>query len=177
MDVSHIALFLDRPWVFSRWYPSAFTIGNEQHDCAEQFMMSEKAYLYGDTVTRLDIIASFYPEQQENLGRSVSNFNHGLWERHRYDIVFKGNLDKLSTPSFLQQLLGTSGKLSAEAYPRDLIWGVGFRADDWQRPQSQQWRGINVLAYVFMKIRRQLYQTPLNPAPLASRPSTMVTTR
>ena len=46
------------------------------------------------------------------------------------DIVFNGNLDKFSVPPLLQQHVGTGGKILAEASPRDLFWGIGFRAED-----------------------------------------------
>ena len=70
-------------------------------------MMSEKAKRFGDTATSRDIVSSSDPAQQKRLGRSVSNFNQGLWVRPRYDIVYKGNLAKCSTPPFRQQLLDT----------------------------------------------------------------------
>ena len=101
-------------------------------------MMSEKAKLFGDTATRRDIIASSDPAQQKRLGRSVSNFNQGLWERHRYDIVYKGDLAKFSTPPFRQQLPDTGDKFLAEASPHDLVRDIDFRAADWQALRPQQ---------------------------------------
>ena len=93
-------------------------------------MMSEKAKIFGDTATRRGIIVSSDPAQQKRLGRSVSNFNQGLWERHRYNIVYKGSLSKFSPPPFRQQLLDTGDKFLAKASPYDLVWGIGFRAAD-----------------------------------------------
>ena len=93
-------------------------------------MMSEKAKLFGDTITRRDIMASSDPAHQKHLGRSVFKFNYELWERHRYDIVLKGNLAKFSAPPLLQQLLDTGDKFLDEASPYDLVWGIDFSADD-----------------------------------------------
>ena len=136
-------------------------------------MMSEKAKLFGDTITRRDIMASSGPAHQNHLGRSVSNFNKDLWERHRHDIVFRGNLAKLSASPLLQQLLDTGDKFLAEANPYGLIWGIGFRADDMRALHPQHWQGLNLLGDIVIKIRRSL--TLL--APLASHPPIMGVTR
>ena len=82
-------------------------------------MMSEKANLFGDTVTRRNI--SLDPAQQKRLGSPVSNFNQEIWECHRYAIVFKGNLAKVSPFPLLQQLLDTGDKFLDEASPHDLV--------------------------------------------------------
>ena len=154
LDTSQIPLFWDCTSVFFQWYTSVFTVDNEHYNCAEHYMMSEKAKLFGDTATRRDSIASSDPAQQNRLGRSVSNCNQGLWERHRYGIVYKGNFAKFSTPSFRQQLLDIGDKFLAGASPYDLVWGIGFRAADWQALRPQQWRGLNLLGDILMKIRR-----------------------
>ena len=100
-------------------------------------MMLDKAKLFGDIATCRDIIAFSDPTKQKRVGRSVSKLYQGLWERHRYDIVYKGNFAKSSTPPFRQQLMETGDKFRAEASPDDLVWGVGFTDADWQalRPQ------------------------------------------
>ena len=125
-------------------------------------MMSEKVKRFGDRVTRRDNIASSDLAQQKRLERSVSNFNQGLWERHRYDVVCKGNLAKFSIPPFRRQLVDTGDKFLAEASPHDLVWGIGFKAADWQALRPPQWRGLNLLGDILMAIRRQL-DRPLPP--------------
>ena len=87
-------------------------------------MMSEKPKRFGDTATRRNIMASSDLARQKHLGRSVSNFNQDLWERHRWDVVFNCNLAKFSVPPLLEQLIGTDDKILAEASPHDLIWAL-----------------------------------------------------
>ena len=127
---SQLLLFWDRSSIFSQWYPSTFTVDTEHYCCAEHYMMSEKVKLFGNTITHRDIMGSSDPVRQKNLGRLVSNFNQTLWKLHRWDVVFNGNLAKFSFPPSLQQLIGTGDKILAEASPHDLIWGIGFRAED-----------------------------------------------
>ncbi|CAN0330586.1 unnamed protein product, partial [Laminaria digitata] len=44
-------LFWDRSSIFSQWYTSPFTIDNELYNCAEEYMISAKAKLFGDSAT------------------------------------------------------------------------------------------------------------------------------
>ena len=77
-------------------------------------MTSEKATLFGDTGNHRDIMASSDPAHQKYLGRSVSNFIRDIRERHRYDIVLKGNLAKFSAPPLLQTFV-TGDEFLAES--------------------------------------------------------------
>ena len=90
LSPSQIPIFLDHSSVFSQWYPSTFTVDNERYNCAEQYMMSEQAKLFGDTAIRRKIMPFPNPAQQNRLGRSVSTFNQKRWVQNRYDIVFQG---------------------------------------------------------------------------------------
>ena len=159
-------LFWDHSSVFSQWYPSSFTVDNERYNCAEQYMMSEKAKLFGDTATRRKIMSSPNPAQQKRFGRSVPSFNQELWVQHRYDIVFKADLAKCSAPPLLQQLVDTGDKFLAEASPYDLVWGIGFTCDDRRALQPPLWPGLNLLGDILMKIRHQLASPPPLPPPL-----------
>ena len=100
-----ICICWDHSSVFSQWYPSTFTADIEHYNCAEQYMMLEKVKCFVDTATRLKIMSSPNSAQPKRLGRSVSNFNQGIWVQHRYDIVLKGNLAKFSAPPILEQFV------------------------------------------------------------------------
>lgn len=41
---------------FSQWYPSYFVIDGIRYNCAEQYMMAEKARVFKDEVTREKIL-------------------------------------------------------------------------------------------------------------------------
>ena len=42
----------------SQWYPSPFTLEGATYSCCEQYMMAEKAQLFGDKATRRKILAT-----------------------------------------------------------------------------------------------------------------------
>ena len=94
---------------------------------------------------------------QRKFGRQVKYFKNDIWLKHRYDIVFRGNLEKFSQSSELKLfLLGTGNKYLAESSPTDLIWGIGLSDQDPERFDMKKWRGTNLLGEVLMKVRENL---------------------
>ena len=49
---------------FSQWFRSSFVVDGVKYNCAEQYMMAEKA-----------IMKSKNPSEQKSWGRKVRNFN------------------------------------------------------------------------------------------------------
>ncbi|CAN0535558.1 unnamed protein product [Laminaria digitata] len=48
------------------------------YNCAEQFIMAQKAHLFNDTTHHQQIMTSSDPAEQKSLGRVVSGFNEQL---------------------------------------------------------------------------------------------------
>ncbi len=120
-------------------------------------MMAEKARLFGDVANEQKILAATRPKEQKALGRKVKPFDRGTWEKHRLDIVIRGNLAKFSqNPEMLQVLLDTGDRELVEASPLDEIWGVGMRADNPHIVDKSQWKGLNLLGVALMEVRKRL---------------------
>ena len=142
---------------FSQWYPSEFKVDGISYNCAEQYMMAEKAKLFGDNKIRKQIMKTNSPREQKALGRKVSNFDAGKWNSVARDIVYKGNLAKFSQNKDLQkELLTTEDKTLVEASPYDKIWGIGLAADDPNATRPENWKGTNWLGEVLMRVRDEL---------------------
>ena len=62
---------------FSQWYHSPFIAdgGYSSYNCAEQYMMAQKAEFFGDYEAQKDIMAAESPYIQKMVGRRVENFN------------------------------------------------------------------------------------------------------
>lgn len=138
----------------SQWYPSPFVIGGVCYNCAEQYMMAEKARVFGDAKTREDILASYNPMDMKKLGRRVRNFNSYVWDVNCADVVKRANLAKFSqNPKLKEFLLSTGDKIIAEASPNDKIWGIGLSADSPDAISPLRWPGENRLGFVLMEVR------------------------
>lgn len=144
---------------FSQWCSSAFKVNGIQYNCAEQYMMAEKARLFGDKRLLALIMASNDPSEQKSLGRQVADFDTKRWNKVARDIVYTGNYAKFTqNPDLKEFLLATQGTTIVEASPYDTIWGIGLDEDDPRAQDRSQWRGTNWLGEVIMRVRDTLMQ-------------------
>lgn len=138
----------------SQWYPSPFVIGGVYYNCAEQYMMAEKARIFGDEKAREEILASYNPMDMKKLGRRVRNFNSYVWDVNCADVVKRANLAKFSqNPKLKEFLLSTGDRILVEASPNDNIWGIGMSADNPDAIIPSRWPGENRLGFVLMEVR------------------------
>ena len=157
IETATMVLFWQPPGSYGQWTRSPFTVDGVGYMCAEQFMMAEKARLFGDAGVRAQILASDSPREHKALGRKVRGFEQGAWERERLAIVVRGNAAKFTQDDALRAaLVATGDKIMVEASPLDRIWGVGLRADDPRVHDPQQWRGLNLLGEALMQVRSAL---------------------
>jgi ribA/ribD-fused uncharacterized protein len=142
---------------FSQWHKSNFTIDNVTYNCAEQYMMAEKAKLFKDDDIYKQILAASNPGTQKALGRKVKNFDNKIWTQHRYDIVLKGNIAKFSQNSKIKKkLMDTKDAILCETNPKDKIWGIGLKTSDPKVQDQSKWKGTNLLGKVLMEVRKKL---------------------
>lgn len=81
---------------FSQWYPCAFEVDGITYNCAEQYMMAEKARVFNDEEVLSKILVTSNPKDIKALGREVKNFDAMKWSSVSKDIVVKGNLHKFA---------------------------------------------------------------------------------
>ncbi|MCH2044010.1 MAG: NADAR family protein [Saprospiraceae bacterium] len=144
---------------FSQWYLSNFIIDGIEYNCAEQYMMYQKAILFGDYKMAERILAHQDPRQQKMMGRQVSGFDGKVWAGMAKKIVYQGNYAKFSQDEALKKyILKTVGTTLVEASPSDIIWGIGLGMEDPKRFDRQAWRGTNWLGEVLMEVRKELLE-------------------
>jgi ribA/ribD-fused uncharacterized protein len=140
--------------VFSQWHPAGFEIDGQRYGCAEQWMMAQKARLFGDAARAEAILATDDPGEQKRHGQAVAGFDSETWDRWKVDIVYRGNLAKFGqNAGALRQLRGTIGAMLVEANPRDWIWGAGVAIGDPRVGDPSQWPGENLLGRVLVAVR------------------------
>jgi ribA/ribD-fused uncharacterized protein len=144
--------------VFSQWYQSKF-VDNDGivYTSAEQYMMSEKAKLFGDIHTMDIIMKNHNPKICKAIGRNVKGFNTKKWKDNREIIVLNASIFKYSQNSNLKKLLlSTENKCIVEASPYDRIWGIGLRESHEHATDPTQWKGLNLLGKALMITREKL---------------------
>lgn len=140
---------------FSQWFYSPFEYSGINYSHAEQFMMAEKARLFGDEEIEVLIMNANNPKEQKSLGRNVRGFDVEKWNQEAKNIVYYGNLEKFSqNPDLLEKLIATKGTLLCESSPFDCVWGIGLNEHD--AKQGKIWRGTNWLGEILTKVREEL---------------------
>lgn len=150
----------------SQWYASPFTdiivlpSGTTTHTFAnaEQYMMYRKALLFApSSPVTTEILTVSNPRTLKSLGRKVPNFDQKVWEKHRLDIVRRGNLMKFWQDEELRKkLLSTGEREIVEASPMDRIWGVGFAAENAEKWRGSGKWGMNLLGMACMDVREKI---------------------
>jgi len=141
----------------SNWHTSPFVLDGVRYGCVEQFMMAEKARLFGDQGARAGILATDDPREQKRLGREVASYDEAVWVDRRYAIVFRGLLEKYRQNPELRALLLATGTLQlVEAAPNDTVWGIGLAQSHPDATVPSLWRGLNLLGKATTEVRALL---------------------
>jgi ribA/ribD-fused uncharacterized protein len=150
----------------SQWHPASFTIEGAGYTCAEQFMMAEKARLFGDEETRARILATDSPREHKALGRRVKGFDAARWTEVCREIVYRGNVAKFTQNAELAaKLRATGDQTLVEASPLDLVWGIGLAAEDPRATDPSAWPGKNWLGEALMRVRTEMSGNALGRSP------------
>ena len=138
----------------SQWYQCPFVVEGQYYNCAEQYMMAEKARIFGDEEIRQQILAEYSQMPMKKLGRKACDYDNEVWKEKRFDVVVKGNIAKFSqNEKLLDSLLSTGDKILVEASPKDTVWGIGLDESSPEAIQPRKWIGENLLGFALMEVR------------------------
>ncbi|NOV00593.1 NADAR family protein [Paenibacillus planticolens] len=139
---------------FSQWWMSPFEVEGTAYSCPEQFMMAEKARLFGDNEMLDVILKANHPKEMKSYGRAVRNFDKDTWDNECYDIVKRGSFAKFSqNPKLGDYLKSTNNRIIVESSPLDCIWGIGMSQSDPEVENPVKWRGRNLLGFALTEVR------------------------
>lgn len=158
MDTKEVfTFFWETKSPFSQWHPSDFTADGHDFNCAEQYMMYQKAKLFEDEQIAQQILLTKKPRDQKALGRKVRNFDPVVWNNHCKKIVYDANYAKFTQNEALRtSLFNTAGTTLVEASPYDKIWGIGLTASEPDAQDRTKWQGTNWLGEVLTQLRDDL---------------------
>lgn len=157
---------------FSQWHGCRFVVDGRAYNCAEQYMMHQKAVLFGDAEAAGRIMQASHPREQKALGRKVRSFDATRWSAAARDIVFAGNWAKFTQDERLKAaLLATRGTTLVEASPHDAIWGIGLAETDPRALDRSTWQGTNWLGQVLTAVREAILHHAAEVRLLADAPT------
>jgi ribA/ribD-fused uncharacterized protein len=151
---------IDTPCL-SQWWRCRFELDRITYNSAEQWMMAEKARLFGDAEVLAQILAADDPHAIKMLGRAVRGFDPERWSAECFERVVRGNVAKFGQDAALGAFLrSTAGEILVEAAPRDTIWGIGLSATNEKAKDPRTWRGKNLLGFALTQTRSILESQP-----------------
>ena len=154
MKVIHFHKPEEENGYLSNWDMSGFTLDGKKYCCAEQYLMEQKALLFGDTAIADQIMECTDQQTMQNLGRSAHNFNGKIWDGSKQVILYRALVAKFDqNPSLADQLMKTGDAILAECSYSDHIWSIGRGMDDPRADDIEEWDGQNLLGFALMQVR------------------------
>lgn len=167
-----IPMDIDKPQVIPfhicDYYYSAFT---QSHTCSAPILIYDKMFSSSEAATmyakaclfpenediKQQILASKNPDESKRLGRMVRNFNQGVWDAKKFEIVVACNVAKFRyNIKLLLHLNRTNDAILVYASPNDNIWGAGISHTHPDINDPDKWPGQNLLGKALMKTREIL---------------------
>lgn len=143
--------------IYSQWCMIPMTIDGIEYNTCEQYMMHQKALLFGDTETAEKIMKAEHPKDQKALGRQVKNFSESTWKRHCFSIVYRANMAKFTQNEDLKKfIMETGNRTFVEASPEDVIWGIGLYENTEGIEDVANWQGTNLLGFALTMVRNKI---------------------
>lgn len=171
--MERFTFFFRKESVFSNWHIRTIVIDGVAYNCGEQWMMAEKARLFGDTIANRGeesaeylIMKATAPGVQKAIGRAVRNFHEPTWKENDVRIVKRVLVAKAEQhPDIHEALMATAGTTLVEASQYDRIWGIGLSASDPRARDRRTWLGENKLGFAWTDVREELAMRAAPPAP------------
>ena len=159
MKITDTHIYFYRSWM-SNWSPKDLNIiyNGLKFTNSEQLFMWHKAQYFRDYETGTRIVNEGHdPKIAKDLGRQVKNYDDKKWSLLREYYMYLAVKSKFESFDELSNLLiDTGNKILVEASPIDKIWGVGIAEKDDNILDEANWKGLNLLGIVLMKVRNEL---------------------
>jgi len=143
--------------IYSQWHKAPMVIDKVEYNSCEQYMMHQKASLFGDNEIAELIMNETNPREQKKYGRMIKNFDKSVWDKNCLSIVYEGNMAKFSqNPELKEQMLSTGNRIFVEASSYDNIWGIGLDESAEGIEDPSYWLGLNLLGQALTLVKNKL---------------------
>lgn len=141
----------------SNWYPCTFKVDGQTYNSSEQYIMVEKARLFGDRETADKVLKASTPKECKMLGKEVTGYTEQVWQTRAPEIARIGIEQKFKQNKKLSDFLTKTGDSTlVEASKVDHFWGIGVHLYDRNIMNKQSSWGKNVQGKTLMAVRTSL---------------------
>jgi ribA/ribD-fused uncharacterized protein len=146
--------FFGRVCPLSNFYLTKFVIQGKEYNCAEQYLQSEKAKLFGNHQVADQIMQENEPDKQKALGRTITNFDINKWKPAAKIIITEALTQKFSQNRRIQKILLETGKKTlVECSGKDILFGIGMKMSDKNKCDTTLWQGENLQGVALSDVR------------------------
>nr|XP_022314283.1 uncharacterized protein LOC111118883 isoform X2 [Crassostrea virginica] len=139
---------------FSQWYPCEFDIDGRTFNCAEQYMIYQKAVLMEDDEKAEIIMALDNPQEMKELGKQMKDIDSAVWNDRCQEVVEFSQNEELK-----QKLFSTYPRTLVVANQNDKFWGIGLNRKDRRAWNKRTWKGKNRLGEILTNVRDKLMES------------------
>jgi len=151
------AVFYTHNSPLSNHFPANFSHKGEQFNCAEQYIMVEKARFFGDQEAVRAIMEEKMPAKQKQIGKAIKNLDTAQWQASAQDIILPGLVSKFEQNIECKDMLSKTGERDIiEANPYDLFFGVGISIHSPAVWQSSNYKGKNIMGKMLQIVREKI---------------------
>lgn len=143
---------------FSNWKEAPFQYAGKKYSSALQFLMYQKALLFGQRQLAQKIMNENDQQEIKKLGNTkFEGYRDMLWDVICEGIAMRGIRAKFQqNPEMADLLLGTEDKVLAFSTPLDNNWGTGVAVTSPDAADVFRWKGKNRLGKLLMETRDNL---------------------
>lgn len=143
--------------VCSNWFMIDFEVDGVTFNCVEQYMMYQKAKLFGDSEIMDKVLKETSPKNMKAYGRKVKNYDNEVWDKNRYNLVLKGVQAKFEQNVGLKTWIqAANADYFVECSPYDDIWGVKLPVTDLRVLEPNKWNGTNLLGNILKEVQNNI---------------------
>jgi ribA/ribD-fused uncharacterized protein len=141
----------------SPWFERKFESDGVTYSLVEQYIVAQKAMLFGDRVNLRKIRVNTDPKDIRIISMRIQGVDNAVWQEFSHSISCTGNFLKFSQhPDMKAYLLSTGDATLAEASPYDRTGGIGLDRLDEDATHPERWLGRNLFGYALMQVREKL---------------------
>ena len=151
------AAFFSPSSPLSNMFDCDFVVDGVWYHTTEQFIVVQKAMLFGDADIISQVRQLRNPVQMKQRGKEIKGLNRDEWHVKAPALILPGLLAKFEQVNVCRaMLLATGDRLLVEASPHDLFWGVGIGLNDVRLWNRKYHRGHNMMGKLLMTVRDEI---------------------
>ena len=144
----------------SNFRPAAFSLGDYNYHCSEQFIQHTKAMYFNDSATASRIMTTTTAKECKSISIGIEDFNEDTWNAVAKSLCGKGINEKfLRNPTVLNVLLTRTATKTIVEATKNNIWGTGVALHNPNCLIRTKWTSQGIMGEILQELRDSMQTT------------------